>query len=92
MYSDGGPPAHQGKPPDAVCALASLASAASRSAFATRGSRTRASGFPVSRPPLAVSSHGVSSSASLRLGSAASQVSRRVSRFDSSSAIFAMAG
>ena len=93
MYGDGGPPGHQGKPPIDVCAFRSLASAASRSALAIARvehvDQVRAGVLAALRRR---SSHGVSSSAILRLGSAASQVSSGVSRFESSCAIFATAG
>ena len=92
MYGEGGPPDHQGKAPAAVCALRSLASEASRSAFAMRGSSTFTSPDPASAPPLAASSHGVSSSTMRRVGSGAAQDSSGVSRFDIASAIFATAG
>ncbi len=91
MYGEGGPPGHQGNPPESVCAWRSFASAESRSAFAIRGSRTRVRSAP-GFPPRASSSHGVSSSCIFRLGSAASHGSSRVSRFESSCAIAATAG
>ena len=91
MYGDGGPPGHQGKPPSEVWARSSLASAERRCAAATRGSSTRNRSSP-SRPPRAATRQGVSSRAILRLGSAASQGSNRVSRADSSRASRATAG
>ena len=91
MYGDGGPPGNHGNPPTDVCALRSRASADSRFACATRGSRTSIDSTSV-RPPRAVTSHGVSSSAIFRFGSRASQLSRGVVRFDISAAIFATAG
>ena len=62
-----------------VCAFRSLAIAASRSAFATRGSSTLARPSPASLPPRASTSQGLSSSVIFRFGSAASHVSRRTS-------------
>ena len=67
MYGEGGPPGHHGKPPESVCACRSFARAVSRSAFAMRGSRTRARSAP-DFPPFASSSHGVSSSCHLAVG------------------------
>ena len=85
MYGEGGPPGHQGKPPDSVCALRSFASAASRSAFAiariehvARGRRP-ASGRPA--PSRATASPRAPSCG---WGRRASQVSSGVSRLDSS--------
>jgi hypothetical protein len=92
MYGDGGPPGHHGNAPIEVCALRSFASAVSRSAFAIRGSRTLIVPESGWRPPRDSSSHGVSSSDILRLGSTAAQVSRGVSRLENSCAIFATAG
>ena len=91
MYGDGGPPGNHGKAPSEVCAFFSRASADSRFACATRGSRTLIVSMSV-RPPCAVTSHGVSSSAIFRFGSVASQDSSGVVRFAISAAIFATAG
>ena len=80
MYGDGGPPGHQGKAPSEVCVVLELGQrrrAAGRRAI--WGSRTRIRSSPP-RPPRAAARQGVSSSAILRLGSAASQGSKRVSR------------